>query len=290
MKLKTTKGLSVKKQERLNDIFLKMCRNAVRVRDLAKLYNTTERTIQNDIKELSKIYNITSPSRGVYKLEVDFQIEKKFEEVFSKFILKANYDIFSEFKELIKKIEFKTGFTPTEFFETNIKLEKLDDNSVLIDLMQAIEWNFTTEFDYKSKKRLVQPLKILNYNAVWYLIGFDVKSNKIKTFKINKIQNLISKNESFIDESLRHKVKSISTPWIDKDKKQTVFRIYYPLNENVTENIIRREKEFVDIEVEYYDEREAFEIVKKYLPFVKIMDEKLKAKMKQFLKESMNFL
>lgn len=280
----------MKKQERQTDIFLKMCRNEVKVKDLAKLYNTTERTIQNDIKELSEIYNIISPSRGVYKLEIDFQIEEKFEEVFLKFILKANYDIFSEFRELIKKIEFKTGFTPTEFFEINIKLEKLDDSSILIDLMQAIEWNFTTEFDYKNKKRLIQPLKILNYNTVWYLIGFDLKNDKIKTFKINKIQNLISKNESFINEDIKHHVKLISTPWIDKNKNKTVFRVYYPLNENVTENIIHKEKEFVDIQVEYYDKREAFEIVKKYIPFIKVLDNNLREEIKNLLKESMDFL
>ena len=280
----------MKKQERQTDIFLKMCRNEVKVKDLAKLYNTTERTIQNDIKELSEIYNIISPSRGVYKLEIDFQIEEKFEEVFLKFILKANYDIFSEFSELIKKIEFKTGFTPTEFFEINIKLEKLDDSSILIDLMQAIEWNFTTEFDYKNKKRLIQPLKILNYNTVWYLIGFDLKNDKIKTFKINKIQNLISKNESFINEDIKHHVKLISTPWIDKHKNKAVFRVYYPLNENVTENIIHKEKEFVDIQVEYYDKREAFEIVKKYIPFIKVLDNNLREEIKNLLKESMDFL
>jgi len=122
----------VKKQERLNDIVLKMYRGKVRVKDLAKLYNTTERTIQNDIKELSLIYNIISPSRGVYKLNFDSSIEKKLEEVFSKFIIKANYDIFPQFKELIKKIEFKTTFKPTEWFEVNFRVEKLKDSGVLI--------------------------------------------------------------------------------------------------------------------------------------------------------------
>jgi len=290
MKLKTIKGLSVKKQERLNDIFLKMCRSEVRVRDLAKLYNTTERTIQNDIKELSKIYNITSPSRGIYKLNMDFQIEEKFEEVFSKFIIKANYDIFYQFKKLIEKIEFKTTYNSTEMFEINFKVEKLKDSGILIDLIQAIEWNFAVEFDYKTKKRLIQPLKILNYNTVWYLIGFDVKDNKIKTFKINRIKNLILKTESFIDESFKQKVKSISTPWIDKEKKESVCRVYYPFKENVTENIIHKEKEFVDVKIEFYDEREAFEIIKKYLPFVKVLDEELREKVKKFLENSIEMI
>jgi len=55
-------------------------------------------------------------------------------------------------------------------FEINFKVEKLKDSGVLIDLIQAIEWNFAVEFEYKSKKRLIQPLKILNYNTVWYMI------------------------------------------------------------------------------------------------------------------------
>lgn len=280
----------MKKQERLNDIFLKMSRSEVKVKDLAKLYNTTERTIQNDIKELSKIYTIISVRRGIYKLELDFQIEKQLEEVFSKFIIKANYDIFSQFHELIKKIEFKTGFNPSEYFEINIKLEKLNDSGVLIDLIQAIEWNFAVEFNYKNKKRLIQPLKILNYNRIWYLIGFDVKNNKTKTFKINQIGSLVSKTENFIDEKTKQQVKSISTPWINEEKKEAVFRIYYPLNENVIEDIINKGKTFVDIKIEYYDEREAFDVIKKYLPFVKVLDNTLREKMTRFLKESMEFL
>jgi DeoR/GlpR family transcriptional regulator of sugar metabolism len=58
MNWKIIKGLRVKKQDKLNDIFLKMSRGEIKVKNLAKLYDTTERTIQNDIKELSQIYDI----------------------------------------------------------------------------------------------------------------------------------------------------------------------------------------------------------------------------------------
>ena len=282
----------MKKQERLNDILLKMYRGEVRVKELARLYNTTERTIQNDIKELSLIYNITSPSRGVYKLIPDFYIEEKLEEVFSKFIIKANYDIFPQFEELIKKIEFKTTFKPTELFEINFKVEKLEDIGVLIDLIRAIEWDFTVEFEYKGKKRVIQPLKILNYNAIWYLIGSDLENNKLKSFKINKIKNLISKTENLLGNelyTLKEKVKSIKSPWIENNK-EAVCRVYYPLSENVIEEIVKEGEDFVDIKIKYYDEREAFDLIKKYLPYVKIMDEELREKVKRLLKESIIFL
>jgi len=283
----------MKKQERLNDILLKMYRGEVRVRNLAKLYNVSERTIQNDIKELSTTHNIVSPQRGVYKLEnINPIVEKKFEEVFSKFIIKANYDIFPQFEELIRKIEFKTTFKPTELFEINFRVEKLKDNGVLIDLIRAIEWDFTVEFEYKNKKRVIQPLKILNYNAIWYLIGYDLKSNKLKSFKINRVRNLISKAENLLGnkvEFFKKKIRYINTPWIENNK-EAICRIYYPLSENVIEGIIKREKTFVDIRIKYYDEREAFDLIKKYLPFIKIMDKELREKMKKFLKKSIQFI
>lgn len=283
----------MKKQERLNDMVLKLSMREMSVKDLAQLYDTTERTIQNDIKELSNTYNIVSTARGYYKIIFDFNIEEKFEEVFSKFIIKANYDIFPQFEELIKKIEFKTTFKPTEWFEIDFKVKKLKDNEILIDLMQAIEWEFSVEFEYKGKKRLIQPLKILNYNAVWYLIGFDLKTNKMKTFKINKIKNLISKTENLMGNeiySLKKQAKSINTPWIYDNKQEAIIRVYYPLNENVIEEVVNETDEYVEIKIVYYDERELFDKIKKYLPYVKISDENLKAKMKQFLNGIIEFL
>ena len=203
------------KQERLNDMVLKMCIKEVSVKNLAALYGTTERTIQNYIQELSQIYNITSPARGIYKINLSDEIEKKFEEVFAKFIIKANYDIFHQFTNLIKKLEIKTGFTPTEFFEINFKLEELKEPKILIELFHTIEWEHTIEFEYNNQKKLIQPLKILNYHTQWYLIGFDLYKNKISSFKINKIHNLLSKTENLIGadiKKLQKEAKNISTP------------------------------------------------------------------------------
>lgn len=283
----------MKKQERLNDIFLKLCKGEVKIKNLAKLYNTTERTIQNDIKELSQIYNIISPKKGIYKLEMDLTIKEKFEEVFTKFIIKANYDIFYQFENLIKKLEIKSGFTPTKFFEINTQLEILKEKEILIDLIQAIEWNFALNFEYKNKKRIIQPLKILNYNTIWYLIGFDLEKNKLKTFKINKIKNLISKTENYLGEEikkLKEKTKKISSPWIEEKKYSSIIQVYYPLSENIHKNVIKKEKNFVEVKIEYFNEKEAFEIIKQYIPYVKIKDKNLKEKMKKFLNQSLSFI
>jgi predicted DNA-binding transcriptional regulator YafY len=270
-----------------------MSRGEVKVKNLAKLYNTTERTIQNDIKELSQVYDIKSVGRGVYKLEMDFSIEQKFEEIFSKFIMKANYDIFPQFGELIKKMEFKTAFHPTDLFEVNFQVEELEDSGILIDFMQSIEWKYAIDFDYKGEKKIIHPLKILNYNAVWYLIGFDLEANKIKTFKINRIKNLISRVENLLGNeinSLKNQAKLFNTPWICDNKQEAVIRVYYPISENVIEEVINETDEYVEIKIIYYDEKELFNKIKKYMPYIKIVDETLKTKIKQFLNEIMEFL
>jgi len=205
------------KQDRLNDITLKLYnQEEIVVKHLAHLYGTSERTIQNDIKELSNIYNIISPSRGRYKLkETSPIIEKKFEEVYSKFIIKANYDIFYQFSNLVEKIEKKTGFKSTPFFEINVKLEELKNPKTLIVLMQSIEFDYTIEIEYKNQKLIIQPLKILNYDSIWHLIGFDLESNKMKSFLINKIENIISKTENLFGsdiKKLKKEARLISKP------------------------------------------------------------------------------
>jgi len=283
----------VKKYDRLSKLYFALCNKEGKVSDLAKRYGVSERTIQNDIKELSKSVKIISPSRGVYKIIPEKIIEKKFKEVFSKLIIKANYDIFYQFEDLIKEIQFYTSYMPTESFEINFKIEHLKDKALLINLMNAIEEDFSLKFDYKGKERIIQPLKILNYNSFWYLIGFDLTNNKIKSFKINKIENfatdfnLLSQNELKI---LKRQVKFINTPWINENKNEAVCRIYYPLNESIIGEVINEGRDFTDIRIEYYDEREAFDLIKRYLPYVKIIDEELREKVKRLLKESIIFL
>lgn len=207
----------MKKQERLNNLVLKMMRGEVKVKELAKLFNTTERTIQNDIKELSEIYEIVSPSRGVYKINFSYEVEKKFEEVFSKFVMKANYDMFPQFEDLIKKMEYKTGFKPTTAFEINFKLEELENSEILIDLFQAIEWNYGVEFNYENRKIILQPLKILNDQTLWYLIGFNLLENRIEHFRIKNMENLILKTENLIGNEVNklkeeaNKIKKIKS-------------------------------------------------------------------------------
>jgi len=134
--------------------------------------------------------------------------------------------------------------------------------------------------------------KILNYNTIWYLIGSDLENNKLKSFKINKIKNLISKTENLLGSklyTLKEKVKFIKSPWIENNK-EAVCRVYYPLSENVIEEIVKEGEDFVNIKISYYDEREAFDLIKKYLPFVKVMEEGLREKMKKFLENSIKNL
>ena len=46
-------------------------------------------------------------------------------------------------------------------------------------------------FEYKEKKRILHPFKIANLSGYWYLIAFDLKNNKLKSFLLNKIKNII---------------------------------------------------------------------------------------------------
>ena len=286
----------MKKQDRLNDMLFKLFIGEVKVKDLASLYGVCERTIQNDIKELSQIYDIISPSRGVYKLKtLNEDIEKELDNTIFKMITKLNYDMFPQFEEYIQKIEHKLGIINNDTpLNTNFKVEKLNNIKDLKTIITQINWEYPIEFFYKNKKRIIQPLKIINYNSIWYVIGFDLKDNKLKSFKVNKISNMTLKMEKYLPENqiknLKKELKNITTPWIDDTKKETLIRIYYPLSENVNEKIINKKEGYVEIKVEYFDEREVFEIVKKYIPYVKIMDKNLKEKMKELLKESMEFL
>ncbi|MCK5808830.1 WYL domain-containing protein [bacterium] len=51
----------------------------------------------------------------------------------------------------------------------------------------------------KPHKVVVEPLKLINYNAAWYLILWKVKENETRTYKLSRITSVTPQKKSFVN-------------------------------------------------------------------------------------------
>jgi predicted DNA-binding transcriptional regulator YafY len=251
---------------------------------LAKQLDVSERTILNDIKELQLAHEIISPKKGYYKLkEIPTFMQKEMREILDNFIYSLAYHSFKGFEEDIKSLyqkEFLIEFD-TEFEEVkNIELFK--------ELLQAVKWNYSLEIVYEKSKKTVHPLKIANYQYYWYLIAIDLIENRIKTFLINKIENLYMLYENLYGDVSQ--IKNLKkTPWIKEEVKTVELKIYPPYLEPILRRtpvnceILEKNDNFVLLKLYYYTEEEAMNFIKRYLPNIEILDERLNKKLKESL-------
>lgn len=76
-------------------------------------------------------------------------------------------------------------------FYKSASVEKIDEfKSEIIKIKNAIEQGVEVGCDYGGKERVIQPLKILNLEGFWYLILYDPKDAKVKTFHLDSIKNI----------------------------------------------------------------------------------------------------
>jgi predicted DNA-binding transcriptional regulator YafY len=175
------------KQHRLNIITHRLfAGETIRPSILAKQLGVTDRMILNDIKELRDKYQyeIVSPKKGYYKLkEVPSYMEEEIKELVENLVYSLAYHslkgLENEIQELYKK-EFLVEF--------DIELEEIKDIDMFKELLQAIKWNYSIEIK-TDKKMVFHPLKIVNHQFKWYLVGVNLHSNQIEKVPIREIEN-----------------------------------------------------------------------------------------------------
>jgi len=280
----------MKKQKRLNIILNRLLLgDTINTTKLAKQLNVTERTILNDIKELQLAHEIISPKKGYYKLkEIPKFMQQEIKEMLESLIYSIAYHSFKGFEQEIK------GLYSNEFLvEFDTELEAIRDIELFKELLQSVKWNYSLEIIYEGNKKTIHPIKIANYQYYWYLIAIDLIENKIKTFLINKIEALYMLYENLYGDTSKIKKSLKKTPWIKEEVKTVELKIYPPYLEPVIRRtpinceISEKNDEFVLIKLYYYTEEEAMNFIKRYIPNIEVLDEKLNKILKEILQ---NFL
>ena len=163
-------------------------------------------------------------------------------------------------------------------------VEKIDEfKEEIILIRNAIDTKNIIKCFYKNKHREVYPLKILNLEGYWYLIIYEAKDERIKTFHLNTIKEIeiIESNYLFDEEKIESFDMAITAYYkpeeepitvqlfIDKKvapyfKRKPLSRMQRTLSENPDGSI--------DIEIVISDYMEIIPTIQRYMPYVQVIE------------------
>ena len=258
----------------------------VSVSGMATLLEVTSRTILNDIKDLQSYgHEIITEKKGYYKLEnISLFIQESQKEFKEKLIYSLASHTFSQFK-----IDNKVDYI---LFDTQI--EEIENFENFVELSQAIECNFSVKIKYRTHLKTLHPLKIASFNHYWYLIAYDLLDSKVKTYILNEILEVNNLLENLIsNEEIENHLKNlqITSPWINENQKNLQLKIFNPFKDYIEKHppfnsfIIETNQDYVVIEYHYFNQIEAINFIKKYIPYIEVFDNELKQQIKTLLSE-----
>ena len=280
---------------RLNIILILLSKgNGLSTPDLVEKFSITKKIIQTDFKEylIPLFSNDTiyyDYSSRVYRAKNNFLSKTLFssEELSVIAILKAKSkdkhtddDLFEKTDMLFHKLEDQL----TNKVYQKSAVEKIDTfKDEIIQIKNAIEHKNIVKCFYNKKDRKIYPLKILNLEGYWYLIIYELKDDKIKTFHLNTIKNIEVLEDNYLyDEDIIKGFDSAITAYYKPENKQItvqlfvdkkVSRFFYRKPLSSTQRIIKEyEDNSVDLEFIITDFMEIIPTIQRYIPYIQVIE------------------
>ncbi len=104
-------------------------------------------------------------------------------------------DIKSLLSESMSK-ETRSVLDKIVYHAPKIDLPKYDTFSIIVDSLvkdSLLKINYINRTQWKSE-RVVEPLKLINYDSVWYLVAYDHMYSNLRTFHLSRIQKAVISN------------------------------------------------------------------------------------------------
>jgi len=272
--------------------------------ELSEKFSLSTRTIQSYLKLLKEKYGLKKEKK-LYFFPDNYRHIKDDERVQMSTAL-----MISLYKNAIPIVQksvlqnFKNIPKETDAFLFDIDFQEILNETYFNQVTHAIIEQKAIHFQYTNTKKKtalknVYPLKITNTLSYWYLMGYDLEQDKVKTYYFNNIEDLVvSKDESYLSTEqltmLLQKSKEMTSPWYNDNIKNVQLRIsgdaivYMNRKSSTAFRIIKKSTTSMLVEMKYYNDVEVLTFVKKWLPFIEIVDNK---ELKNILHDSLkNYL
>ena len=243
------------------------------VKELSGEFNVSTKTIQRDFNERLISFPIYQENKK-WKMADGFKLEKTTTiedaivlDIIDKLTESIGTGFYSKAKKLLSKI--KNKLKEIELLESAIKDKKII-NSIY-------------DFEKYKKEVSIKPLKIVNFEGFWYLVGLDARNDILKKYYLKNISSIKLLNETFIttskiDELLKHSV----SVWFQEDNEPFEVKLHIskviskffkrkPISPNqIIESLY--DDGSMDIVLKITHQMEILPIVKYWLPDIKIIE------------------
>ena len=260
---------------------------ALSVKELAKEFNTSDRTIQRDFNERLVSFPIYQENKK-WKMQDGFRVEKTKtleDEIILDIIEKITEGIGGRFAtqshKLLSKIK-NEDFNP---IYTKLNIEDITDKFSEIQIIEtAIKSKLEVECSYNDEehglyKTTIKPLKIANYEGYWYLIA--LKDKALKKYYLKNISNIQVTPITFTtDTKLEDLLDNSVSIWFQKDvepfevtmfasKKATKYFRRRPLPTQLIETLAQDGT--MEFTIKITDDMEILPIIKYWLPHLRVI-------------------
>ncbi len=166
----------------------------------------------------------------------------------------------------------------------NCSLEKIDDfKDEIVLIRYAIKHHQEIECAYRGKQRILQPMKILNFDEFWYLVNYDKQYEDIRKYHLNSIKN-IKLLESYFEpnKALLKRFGNAINAWFKPEVEpyavilqvhKTIARYFLRKPISKTQRVLKTyEDGSIDVGIWISDDMEILPIIQRFIPFIGVIE------------------
>lgn len=287
--MKDSNALVLKKdQERVELIYTLFMRGDIlTTAQLAEEVGCTQRTIQTDIRPLVE-NGVLEKSGHKYFMPKEMRSDE---------IIKQAEMNTSMMDALLSKVFpsletshlFAQHPKNAHYFYFDFVLEEICSEELIANIVFALSKHVAVTFEYSNKagtkqQKTVYPLKIANFDGNWYLIAYDLIADKLKTYHLKEITALVVEQNDFLGlkrEKLEKEADLIHSPWYNQNPQEVTLKAegiaveYIKRKQHPNLTIKEETEDALILIMKYYNTVEVMQFVKKWLPFVSIVDDEV---------------
>ena len=206
---------------------------ALSVKELAKEFNVSERTIQRDFNERLISFPIIQENKK-WKMQDGFRLEKAKsleENLVLDIIEKITESIGGNFslkaKRLLSKLkneEFSPIYAKLSIEDISDKFSDIQVIEKAIKEKRVLKCNYNDE-QYPTYTTAIKPLKIVNFDGFWYLVA--LRDEILKKYYLKNISNPIITDDTFETNSkIQELLDNSISIWFQEDVEPFEVKLY----------------------------------------------------------------
>jgi len=268
------------------------------VKELAKDFNVTVRTIQKDFNKRLYRFPILTDGKGNYWFDDGYSLKERNlnkEELLVLMLslepLEPSEHLSKIGENILKKLLSSRKIDNPLYIKAE-GFQDIDLDSLQVHrLRSAIEDLRVVVIKYSEKEVKLQPYKIVSFDGIWYLYAREISSGRIKTWLLAHIKEVQLTDELFsIDKQrIEEMLDRTHTAWFeDGGDFDVIVRVlpeiahYFKLKDflNSQEILEEREDGSIIVKFDVTSDEDVDNLIKSWLPHIEILEpERLRKKL-----------